>query len=57
MKQPISAKRYSRVTEAKLTLKRAEDHRRKHPYLTEDRKIIRDLQLVVKDLLEEVAPS
>lgn len=49
-------KRASRVTEARLIIKRAEDLCRRHPYQTQERILIRDMRLAIEGLLEEIEP-
>jgi hypothetical protein len=49
-----SNKRAARLTEARLTLKRAERHLQLFPYQSAQRQLIADLRLALQGLVDEV---
>lgn len=52
-----ASKRAARITEARLVLKRAERYLQVYPYQSPQRDLIKDMKMVVNDLLAEVMPS
>jgi len=52
--QRISSKRHSRITDARLVVKRAERHMALNPYQSVARDLIRDMKLAIAGLLAEV---
>lgn len=52
--QRVSAKRHSRITDARLAIKRAERLHQLKPYPSEERLLIRDMRLALVDLLAEL---